>query len=73
MKARSEDLLQTLAWAAAQEIRTRRRERLHWWRPVMNVIPYALGRFRGMGPAALREWHAALRAEIKERRARGHW
>jgi hypothetical protein len=66
-------LLQTLAWAAVQEIRTRRRERLQWWRSLMTVTPYALGRFQGLGESELRQWQAALRAEIRERRERGQW
>ena len=69
----ADTLLQTLAWAAVQEIRTRRRERLQWWRSIMTVTPYALGRFQGMGQAALRQWQAALRREIAERRERGQW
>lgn len=66
-------LLQTLAWSAVTEIRTRRRERVQWWRSLMTVTPYALGRFQGMGQAALRQWQAALRREIAERRERGQW
>ena len=73
MKIKADDLLQTLAWAAAQEIRTRRRERGKWWRSIMTVTPYALGRFQGMGKEELRQWQAALRAEIRERRERGQW
>ena len=73
MKLKADDLHQTLAWSAAQEIRMRRRERLQWWRSLMTVTPYALGRFQGMGESELRQWQAALRAEIRELRERGQW
>jgi len=73
VKLKSEDLLQTLAWAAAQEISIRRRERLQWWRSLMTVTPYALGRFKGMGPSYFAEWRGALKAEIAARRERGQW
>ena len=73
MKIKAEDLLQTLAWAAAQEIRMRRRERGQWWRSIMTVTPYAYGRFHSMGPRAFSEWRMALKAEIAARRGSGQW
>ena len=73
MKIKADDLLQTLAWAAAQEIRTRRRERGKWWRSIMTVTPYALGRFKAMGPRHFAEWREALKDEIAARRERGQW
>ena len=73
MKIKAEDLLQTLAWAGAEEIYVRRKLRTQWWRPTLNVIPYGFGRFRGMGPRYLAEWVEALRNEISARRERGQW
>ena len=73
MKIKAEDLLQTLAWAGAEEIRQRRLVKAVWWRPTMFVIPYSFGRFKGMGPSYFAEWRGALKAEIAARRERGQW
>ena len=75
MKLKSDDLLQTLAWAGVEEIRQKRAVlKGAWWRPgIMLVIPYAYGRFHSMGPRPFEEWRLALKAEIAARRERGQW